>query len=50
MEYLLVLLKVEDNSESPRKIGKRASVELILEDFRQVVAKTAKQSAPIGGH
>lgn len=45
-EHQLVLVEVEDNAEITRKIGKRASVELTLEDFLQAVTKAADEIAP----
>lgn len=45
-EYQLILVEVEDKAENTRKIGKRTSVELTLEDFLQVVTKAAEESAP----
>lgn len=45
-EYQLVLVEVEESAEITRKIGKRATTELTLEDFLQVVTKAAEESAP----
>jgi sugar diacid utilization regulator len=45
-EHQLVLIEAEDNAENTRKIGKRASVELTLEDFLQAVTKAAEECAP----
>lgn len=45
-EHQLVLVEVEENAENTRKIGKRATTELTLEDFLQVVTKAAEESAP----
>lgn len=45
-EHQLVLVEVEDNVGNNRKIGKRSSVELSLEDFLQAVTKAADEIAP----
>ncbi len=45
-EHRLVLVEVEDNEEKARKIGKRGSAELTLEDFLQVVTKATEENAP----